>query len=157
RATEAAPSLGQPRPRRPESDEEPPSNNSSALAGNEIAEAVRRLAERTQEAVTPTPEIALPPGAEVAAPEMQQPPRSPAETRRVVAERIGRILERTEREIQEQQDAEATAAPVAQPVVEQPKPEAAKAEAAKVETPKVAEPKAQPKPAEPGVLEGLPD
>ncbi|HVY89122.1 MAG TPA: glycoside hydrolase family protein [Hyphomonadaceae bacterium] len=149
RAPEAAP-VGQPRPRRPESDEEPSSGSSNSLVGNEIAEAVRRLAERTQEAVTPTPEIALPPGAEVAGPP-PSPPRSSAETRRVVAERIGRILERTEREIKEQQDAEAAAEwPSPQPErVAQPQP--------KTEAPKTEAPKSETRGPKNEVLEGLPD
>lgn len=82
----------------------------------DIAEAVRRLAERTRESINPTLEIPLPLGATVAAPEQKQPeqkqpvverqapaePDQPAATQksddasRVMAERVARILERVE-------------------------------------------------------------
>jgi len=70
----------------------------------DIAEAVRRLAERTRESINPTPEIPLPLGATVSPPE---PPPTPqpvepqteqqsADASRVMAERVARILQRTE-------------------------------------------------------------
>lgn len=48
----------------------------------DIAEAVRRLAERTREAITPAPEIALPPGTQVTppdAPSVEAPPQAQPE------------------------------------------------------------------------------
>jgi len=49
-------------------------------AANDIVDAVRRLAERTQQAVTPVREISLPPGAIVAPPEPPPPPHEPRPT-----------------------------------------------------------------------------
>ncbi|MDP3494474.1 MAG: glycoside hydrolase family protein [Hyphomonadaceae bacterium] len=114
----------QPRLRAAEDDEAPRSPPSG-----EIAEAVRRLAERTRDAITPAPELPLPLGAVVTPPEaparpqvietpVEQPgaPRTAEDIerdRRVVAERVARILERAEQEIDSQ---EAAAAP-------QPKPQ----------------------------------
>lgn len=118
-------------------DEEAP----RAAPSGEIAEAVRRLAERTREAITPAPEIPLPLGAVVAPPEaavrppvVETPPEAPAEQssaprtaedidrdRRAVAERVARILERAEKEIDSQ---EAAAAPQPRPrPAPQPAPE----------------------------------
>jgi len=100
--------------------------NDNARAGpapaNDIAEAVRRLAERTQEVVTPVREIALPPGASVAPPEPPPvsiaplptvqdvaadpaKPASPmtaeelARASRTVAERVSRILNGVQKKI----------------------------------------------------------
>ncbi len=104
-----ADSLGQPRPRHGD-DEDMPGPSPSG----DIAEAVRRLAERTMEAISPAPEIPLPPGATVAPPEaaaVRTPiatPRTAEEledARRVVADRVARILERAEQEISEQEAA----------------------------------------------------
>jgi GH24 family phage-related lysozyme (muramidase) len=141
---QAAAPVGQPRPRNAEADDEHPNY---APPGGEIAEAVRRLAERTNEAVTPAPELALPPGASVEPPVAQAQPvesgrvaSDAAETRRVVAERVARILERTERSIAEQQVAEATSQP-----------------ALIAQTPPATAAKAHTRPAAPEVLEGLPD
>jgi lysozyme len=122
--------VGQPRPREAEDDEQP----SRPLSGD-IAEAVRRLAERTNEAITPPAEVALPPGARPVPPEAPRPapPRTAGdieEARRVVAERVARIIERTEKTISDQQAAES------RPATSAPKAEAAP---------------------RPQVLEGLPD
>lgn len=109
-ARTVADSLGQPRLHHPDDEDmrvgPPPSGD--------IAEAVRRLAERTMEAISPTPEIPLPPGATVASPE-EPPGRTPIPTprtaeeldgaRRTVAERVARILERAEQEISQQEAA----------------------------------------------------
>lgn len=96
----------------------------------DIAEAVRRLAERTRESINPAPEIPLPLGATVsppqppitpapieAAPTMQpqaepaqpRPEPQPADASRVMAERVARILERA------QSDVESTITPSARP------------------------------------------
>lgn len=115
-------------------DDEPP----RAAPQGEIAEAVRRLAERTREAITPAPEIPLPLGAVVAPPEapsrppvvetpVEQPsaPRTAEDIdrdRRVVAERVARILDRAEKEIDSQEAAAAPQQPKAQPP-KQPAPE----------------------------------
>lgn len=79
----------------------------------DIAEAVRRLAERTREAINPSPELPLPLGATVSPPEPPpiQPPQvqpapveppvqqaaseQSADASRVMAERVARILQRT--------------------------------------------------------------
>lgn len=80
-------------------DEEGPSPS------GDIAEAVRRLAERTRESINPTPEIPLPLGAIVSPPEpppVQTTPAEPqadeqgADASRIMAERVARILQRTE-------------------------------------------------------------
>ncbi len=99
----------------------------------DIAEAVRRLAERTRESINPTPEIPLPLGATVSPPEpppvvtqREAPPEPPVEqpvqptaqpasnakaedASRVMAERVARILERA------QSDVESTMTPGAKP------------------------------------------
>jgi lysozyme len=95
---------------------------SGPAPANDIAEAVRRLAERTQEAVTPVRELALPPGASVAPPEPPPVPREPsppaqdvvlgppkpaapmtaeelAHASRTVAERVSRILHGVQKKI----------------------------------------------------------
>lgn len=126
-------------PRARDADDEETPRNGPELSGD-IAEAVRRLAERTREVITPMPEISPPPSALVAAPEatvrapviepmIEEPPvEEPAQpktaeeieqARRVVAERVARILERAEKEIDTQEEA---AKPVASPT--QPKPAA---------------------------------
>ncbi len=114
-ARTVADSLGQPR-QRPAEDED--DTRSGPAPSGDIAEAVRRLAERTMEAITPTPEIPLPPGASLVPPEPAvAAPSEPAEApqlrtsveidsaRRMVAERVARILERAEQEISEQEAA----------------------------------------------------
>ncbi len=126
--SKASDPVGQPRPRQAEDDDQP----SRPLSGD-IAEAVRRLAERTNEAITPPAEVALPPGAQPVPPETQRPapPRTAddiEQARRVVAERVARIIERTEKTISDQQAAES------KPVASAPQ-----------------------RPAQPQVLEGLPD
>lgn len=123
----------QPQPQQTEDDEPP-----RAAPQGEIAEAVRRLAERTREAITPAPEIPLPLGAVVAPPEapsrppvVETPVEQPAaprtaedidRDRRVVAERVARILDRAEKEIDSQEAAAAPQQPKAQPA-KQPSPE----------------------------------
>ncbi len=112
-ARTVAESLGQPRQR--DAEDEDDTLNGPAPSGD-IAEAVRRLAERTMEAISPAPEIPLPPGASVApphadlapTPQAAEPPqlKTPLEidsARRTVAERVARILERAEQEISEQE------------------------------------------------------
>ena len=111
---------------------------SSPAPANDIAEAVRRLAERTQEAITPVRELALPPGASVAPPEpppappppephvdpvvvAEAPPASPpaapmsaeelARASRTVAERVARILNGVQMKIDKVESVE-EAAPV---------------------------------------------
>jgi lysozyme len=146
----------------PDNDEslEPP--KSGLAPANDIAEAVRRLAERTQEAIAPVREIPLPPGATVAAAEPPPSPHEPppaieepvraeisppvsppavpmsaeeiARASRTVAERVSHILNGVQKKIE---TAEANQRP------EQPR--APKAEPAPV------------RPAAPDVLEGLPD
>lgn len=85
-------------------------------AVGEIAEAVRRLAERTREAVAPAPELAQTPEAPAAVAHASsteqtaaaQRLRSPDEldaVSRTVAERVSRILERAEHEITERESA----------------------------------------------------
>src|SRR5690606_32549003 len=83
-------------------DEEGPSPS------GDIAEAVRRLAERTRESINPTPEIPLPLGATVSPPEPPAQPKAQpkaaqpqtedeaADASRVMAERVARILQRTD-------------------------------------------------------------
>lgn len=113
-----------------------------------IAEAVRRLAERTRDAITPAPEIPLPQGAVVTPPEQArqqaqpepqpaqpvQPPRpSPVEAPtqaktpedieragRDIAERVRAILQRAEATIVAQPEAQAAARAASEPV-EQPR------------------------------------
>lgn len=104
-------------PRHRDNDDEEVPRNGPAPSGD-IAEAVRRLAERTRESIQPAPEIPLPLGAVVAAAEpvsensVEQPaqPKTAEDidrARRVVAERVARILERAEREIDTQESAAA--------------------------------------------------
>lgn len=131
-ATEQQPSrtfaeaIGQP----PTADDEEALRVNPPPSGD-IAEAVRRLAERTRDAIAPTPELPLPPGATVAPPETtSQPTTAPQvktaedmeDARRVVAERVARILERAEKEISDQ---EAAAKPAAAPIAPVVKPEPA--------------------------------
>jgi lysozyme len=110
----------------------------------DIAEAVRRLAERTREAITPAPEIPLPQGAVVTPPEstrqqaqpepqpVQQPqpsrfeappePKSPEEIQRAgrdIAERVRAILQRAEATIEAQPEPQA--APDASQAAAQPR------------------------------------
>ncbi|MFT3724592.1 MAG: glycoside hydrolase family protein [Hyphomonadaceae bacterium] len=105
-----ADSLGQPRPRHPDDED----MRTGPSPSGDIAEAVRRLAERTMEAISPSPEIPLPPDATVAPPEQAvargpiPSPRTAEEldgARRTVAERVARILERAEQEISQQEAA----------------------------------------------------
>lgn len=124
-----AETIGHPRHR--DNDDEEVPRNGPAPSGD-IAEAVRRLAERTRESIQPTPEIPLPLGAVVAAaePDIETPVEQPAQpmtteeidrARRAVAERVARILERAEREIDTQENA---AAPQSKRSAErQPEPE----------------------------------
>ena len=121
-----AETIGHPRHR--DNDDEEVPRNGPAPSGD-IAEAVRRLAERTRESIQPTPEIPLPLGAVVAPaepvirePVIETPVEQPAQpktaedidrARRVVAERVARILERAEKEIDTQESA---AAPQSKPV-----------------------------------------
>jgi lysozyme len=86
-----------------------------APAMAEIAEAVRRLAERTNGTIAAGAPQAQAPVEDEAVEEFEAarapPPRSPEEiddVRRAVASRISRILERTERAIEEQQPAPPT-------------------------------------------------
>jgi len=58
-----------PIPPRANDDEEPETPRSGPAPSGEIAEAVRRLAEKTQNAIWPSIEIPLPPGASIATPE----------------------------------------------------------------------------------------
>lgn len=117
-------------------DDSPRSNPAPA---NDIAEAVRRLAERAQEAITPVRELALPPGASVAPPEPPPPPPEPrvevsavaetppasppaapmsaeelARASRTVAERVSRILNGVQMKIDKVESVQ-QAAPVAPP------------------------------------------
>lgn len=140
-ATEQQPSrtfaeaIGQP----PTADDEEALRVNPPPSGD-IAEAVRRLAERTRDAITPTPEIPLPPGATIAPPELAKEAAAPSlksveevdQARRTVAERVARILDRAEKEISEQEAAEAPQAPAA------------------IEPP-------QARPVQPEVRDGLPD
>jgi lysozyme len=107
-----AETLGQPRPRHLEDDD----TYGGPSPSGDIAEAVRRLAERTMEAISPAPEIPLPPGATVAPPEnaaartgaepsMEAGQKEPNDARRAAAERVARILERAEQEISGRQTA----------------------------------------------------
>ncbi len=128
-------SLGQPRTRDAEDEEAP---RTGPAPSGDIAEAVRRLAERTRESIQPAPEIPLPLGAVVAPPEpifrdpvIETPVEQPAQpktaedmehARRAVAERVARILERAEKEIDTQESAARPAA------AQQPKQPAAKPE-----------------------------
>ncbi|MBK8839214.1 MAG: glycoside hydrolase family protein [Hyphomonadaceae bacterium] len=131
-----APAAAQPRPRA--DDEEAP--RTGPAPSGDIAEAVRRLAERTREAITPTPEIPLPLGATVAPPEavaarepVIEPPVEAAaqpktaeeieHARRVVAERVARILERAEKEIDTQEGAARPAAVQPKLAAKQPEPD----------------------------------
>jgi lysozyme len=116
--------VGQPRPRAADDEEAP---RTGPAPSGDIAEAVRRLAERTQESIMPAPEVPLPPGAVVTPPHMPfqpTPMREPEpeehharsaedvdHASRTMAERVARILERTEREIANRE----TAAPKAEP------------------------------------------
>jgi len=89
----------------------------------DMAEAVRRLAERTQGAVSPTePAAAVADEAETET-YSHTPPRTPDEieqAQRVVAERLARILDRAERSVDERQPPR----PAAQPArAVTPKPE----------------------------------
>jgi len=106
----------------------------------DIAEAVRRLAERTREAITPAPEIPLPHGAVVTPPEQArpqtqaEPPRpstveappqakTPEDIERAgrdIAERVRAILQRAEATIVAQPEAQADARAPSQSV-EQPR------------------------------------
>lgn len=58
-----------PRPAQANDDEEPETPRAGPAPTGDIAEAVRRLAERTQDAILPPLEISLPPGASVSPPE----------------------------------------------------------------------------------------
>jgi hypothetical protein len=92
-----------------EDDGEPP--RMGPAPSGDIAEAIRRLAERTRGAVSPTPEMSLPPGATVVPSESATGPARATETshakssneieqaRRAVAERVARILDRAQMEI----------------------------------------------------------
>ncbi len=88
-----------PIPPRANDDDEPEALRSGPAPSGEIADAVRRLAEKTQNAIWPSLEIPLPPGANVAPPEAQAtyapvedtppmayeaPPETMAETTRAV-------------------------------------------------------------------------
>ncbi len=120
-----AEAVGQPRSRGAAEDEEAPRNGPAP--SRDIAEAVRRLAQRTQDAVTPAPEIPLPPGATIAPPETslrfnvdRQPDAPSAKSAedieyasRSMAERVARILVRTEQEIVRQEGADRPIAPSA--------------------------------------------
>lgn len=91
----------------------------------DIAEAVRRLAERTREAITPAPEIPLPQGAVVTPPEtVRQPepqpvqqvqppqPKTPEDIQRAgrdIAERVRVILQRAEETIVAQPESQPSA------------------------------------------------
>jgi lysozyme len=118
----------------------------------DIAEAVRRLAERTREAITPAPEISLPPGTQVSPPEAPraevQPQPEPAPRPEPVAaveapqaapeparsktpdelERAGRVIAERVRSILKRAEATLDAEPApeaaAQPVAASPEPEA---------------------------------
>ena len=158
----------------------PPVEDQYSEPSIDIAEAVRRLAERTNQIAAASgqrtftirpnepeqagePEIAwadvnAPEGEDAmeAEPEVQAPtpPRTASEiedARRAVAERIARILERAERAIAEEQPTITPADPVSEPELD---PVRAFAQA-------IAEPAAQPMPKAPRpagvVLEGMPD
>jgi lysozyme len=133
-----------------ETDHEPPAiepvedQTNTRKPSTDIAEAVRRLAERTQEAVAPAPEPIVPPPRP--APKAEPAPaertaRSPDEiedARREVAERVARILARAEGAIAEHQAAEARAsvrpAPTPPPVSPAPRPAAPAARPAPAKT-----------------------
>ncbi len=142
------------RPRAPIANDDEDEVRAGPAPLGDIAEAVRRLAERTRDAISPAPEIPLPLGASVApleavevdpepaaepAPPEEPPPKTVEDierARKIVAERVARIIERAEKEIDTQESA---ARPTA-----------------------TAEPKSQPfsitaKPMQPEVREGLPD
>ncbi len=96
------PQIDAPSRQRLADDEEGPSPS------GDIAEAVRRLAERTRESINPTPEIPLPLGATVSPPEPPAQPKAQpkaaepqtedeaSDASRVMAERVARILQRTD-------------------------------------------------------------
>lgn len=138
-------------PRQPMSDDIEQNDNarSGPAPANDIAEAVRRLAERTQEAVTPVRELALPPGASIVPPEPPpifqefvvepvEPPAAPpapvptqpmsaeelARSSRAVAERVSRILNGVQKKI-DTVESDQQAAPAAPP---EPPPRAAQRE-----------------------------
>jgi lysozyme len=103
-----------------DSDREPPPSGAAdddhykRAPSSDIAEAVRRLAERTQEAVMPAPEPFVAPRSEPRpkAEPASRPAKSADEieqARLAVAERVARILARAEGAIAEQQAAEARA------------------------------------------------
>jgi lysozyme len=109
---------------------------------SEIAEAVRRLAERAQDAVTPAPEPFISPPRAEPPPRAERPPQPAVKSvddieraRLEVAERVARILARAEGAIAEQQAAEARAA--ARPASPPPAPTPRAAPAARPAPPKV--------------------
>lgn len=112
-------------------------SRSGPAPANDIADAVRRLAERTHEAVTPVRELALPPGASVVPPDPTPPPATPmsaeelARASRTVAERVSRILNGVQKKIDTVESVTQAAS--------------------------VAPPKSAPRHAAPVVREGLPD
>lgn len=116
-------------------------SRSGPAPANDIADAVRRLAERTHEAVTPVRELALPPGASVVPPDPPPPPATPpatpmsaeelARASRTVAERVSRILNGVQKKIDTVESVTQAAS--------------------------VAPPKSAPRHAAPVVREGLPD
>jgi lysozyme len=138
-ANQNAEPIGKPRPveRAATPEATPPASGNQEPSVN-IAEAVRRLSERMNEILAaagkPVPqaqmeeEIAEAVGAVAPAPEPQPeaphtPPRTADEieiARRAVAERVARILERTERAIAEQQEEPVAPQPVAPPRAPQP-------------------------------------
>jgi GH24 family phage-related lysozyme (muramidase) len=112
----------QPRARSWEDEEAP---RTGPAPSGDIAEAVRRLAERTREAVTPLPDAPAAGDAGLAPGKASRPrghneaPVAPqpktveemASARRTVTERVARILERAERQISDQEKNDAPDAP----------------------------------------------
>jgi len=118
-----------PRPHAADNDED--DVRTGPAPSGDIAEAVRRLAERTRDAISPAPEVPLPLGASVVPPEpvvvetTSSPERAPPEepppppktaedierARKIVAERVARIIERAEKEIDTQESSARPAGP----------------------------------------------
>jgi GH24 family phage-related lysozyme (muramidase) len=109
----------------PDADDDAAPRQTPQGGSMDIAEAVRRLAERTREAITPAPEIPLPQGAVVTPPEttrqpepqpvqqVQPPqPKTPEDIQRAgrdIAERVRVILQRAEETIVAQPESQPSA------------------------------------------------
>lgn len=133
-------------------------------ASGEIAEAVRRLAERTQGAILPPAEIALAPGATLVPP---PPPAAPVveEPAAVESPAAEPVAEPAEREVEAAPEVTAeglarasrTMAERVSRILSGVEQKIEKHEAVPVEAPKAAEKPVAIKPAKPDVREGLPD